>query len=398
MLLNIQILPPVLTIAISLLLIIIVLLKIFNYGRFCFIEYLGAASTAIIYFLLKWLLKDLVLLRDIVVLVFSTATLAYAIYDLFYYVGKLNAFNKRVNSLLKNAPFDYYFASNEKDLIFDFSNSFLDITNLEENELYGTLGLQTLLAKLNITSINEQPISETLFMRFHLDYENSSKVKSPSHFHVTLVDGGQELEFLGIIEPIFYKDKFVGRCVYLSKSNQQALKRIEEGLTSALETIKNDRSQLYAMMSMIENVVMYYDFNTSTYIVTEQMAKLLNLQQREYSIGEFINMIKPTDLQNYQEHSSVISSVEVTRVKYNLYLGDRYYPVYDDLMYLNRDSKLISIIHLVEYQKAEQIDDFNEVSFTDFSKPKEEVKEEPKEDFKDKLNETLKLLEKVLGE
>ena len=398
MLLNIQILPPVLTVAISLLLIIIVLLKIFNYGRFCFIEYLGAASTAIIYFLLKWLLKDLVLLRDIVVLVFSTATLAYAIYDLFYYVGKLNAFNKRVNSLLKNAPFDYYFASNEKDLIFDFSNSFLDITNLEEKELYGTLGLQTLLAKLNITSINEQPISETLFMRFHLDYENSSKVKSPSHFHVTLVDGGQELEFLGIIEPIFYKDKFVGRCVYLSKSNQQALKRIEEGLTSALETIKNDRSQLYAMMSMIENVVMYYDFNTSTYIVTEQMAKLLNLQQREYSIGEFINMIKPTDLQNYQEHSSVISSVEVTRVKYNLYLGDRYYPVYDDLMYLNRDSKLISIIHLVEYQKAEQIDDFNEVSFTDFSKPKEEVKEEPKEDFKDKLNETIKLLEKVLRE
>ena len=343
-------------------------------------------------------LKDLVLLRDIVVLVFSTATLAYAIYDLFYYVGKLNAFNKRVNSLLKNAPFDYYFASNEKDRICDFSNSFLDITDLEENELYGTLGLQTLLAKLNITSINEQPISETLFMRFHLDYENSSKVKSPSHFHVTLVDRGQELEFLGIIEPIFYKDKFVGRCVYLSKSNQQALKRIEEGLTSALETIKNDRSQLYAMMSMIENVVMYYDFNTSTYIVTEQMAKLLNLQQREYSIGEFINMIKPTDLQNYQEHSSIISSVEVTRVKYNLYLGDRYYPVYDDLMYLNRDSKLISIIHLVEYQKAEQIDDFNEVSFTDFSKPKEEVKEEPKEDFKDKLNETLKLLEKVLGE
>lgn len=398
MLLNIQILPPVLTIAISLLLIIIVLLKIFNYGRFCFIEYLGAASTAIIYFLLKWLLKDLVLLRDIVVLVFSTATLAYAIYDLFYYVGKLNTFNKRVNSLLKNAPFDYYFASNEKDRIFDFSNSFLDITNLEENELYGTLGLQTLLAKLNITSINEQPISETLFMRFHLDYENSSKVKSPSHFHITLVDRGQELEFLGIIEPIFYKDKFVGRCVYLSKSNQQALRRIEEGLTSALETIKNDRSQLYAMMSMIENVVMYYDFNTSTYIVTEQMAKLLNLQQREYSIGEFINMIKPTDLQNYQEHSSIISSVEVTRVKYNLYLGDRYYPVYDDLMYLNRDSKLISIIHLVEYQKAEQIADFNEVSFTDFSKPKEEVKEEPKEDFKDKLNETLKLLEKVLGE
>lgn len=397
MFLNILLLPPILTVGFLILLVIIVFLKLFVYKRFCFIEYLAAASTAIIYFLLKWLLEDYVLLRDIVILVLSFSTLIYAIYDLFYYVGKLNVFNKRVNSLLKNAPFDYYFASNEKDRIFDFSNSFLDITNLDDEELYGTLGLQTLLAKLNITSINEQPISETLFMRFHLDYENSSKVKSPSHFQITLVENNQEQEYLGIIEPIFYRDKFVGRCVYLSKSNKQALKKIEEGLLDALETIKNDRSQLYAMMSMMENVVMYYDYNTSTYIVTEQMAKILNLQQREYSIGEFINMIKPQDLQTYQEHSSIISSVEVTRVKYNLYLGNQYYPVYDDLMYLNRDSKLISIIHLVEYQKAESIEEFNEVSFTDFSKKVEEAPS-PKEDFKDKLTETLKLLEKVLGE
>ena len=153
-----------------------------------------------------------------------------------------------------------------------------------------------------------------------------------------------------------------------------------------------------AMRAMVENGVMYYDYNTSTYVVTEQMAKMLNLTQREYSIGEFINMIKPTDLANYQENSNIISSVEVTRIKYNLYLGDKYYPVYDDLMYLNRDSNLISIIHLVEYQKAENVDEESSSSFKDYSKQTVEEPVEKKEDFKDKLNETLKLLEKVLGE
>jgi hypothetical protein len=396
--LSIQILPPILTISFLTIVLVLILLKLFVYSRVCYIEYLAIIVSAGIYFLVKWLFKDAVLVREILLSAFALIIAGYSIYDLYYFVGKINAFNKRVNSLLKNAPFDYYFASNEKDRIFDYSNSFLDITDLEDNELYGTLGLQTLLAKLNIVSINNQPISETLFMRFHLDYENSGKVKSPSHFQITIIEKDQEQEYLGIIEPIFYKDKFVGRCVYLSKSNQQALKKIEEGLLSALETIKNDRSQLYAMMSMVENVVMYYDYNTSTYVVTEQMAKMLNLTQREYSIGEFINMIKSTDLPKYQEISNIISSVEVTRIKYNLYLGDKYYPVYDDLMYLNRDSKLISIIHLADYQQVENITEESSQSFRDYSKEVLEEQPEPKEDFKDKLTETLKLLEKVLGE
>jgi len=66
-------------------------------------------------------------------------------------------------------------------------------------------------------------------MRFHVDYENSSHVKTPSHFHMTLIENGQEQEFLGIIDPLFQNDKFIGRCVYLSKSNKQALRKIEEG-------------------------------------------------------------------------------------------------------------------------------------------------------------------------
>ena len=396
--LNVQFIPTSLAFSFLLIVLVLTLLKIFNYRRFCFIEYLSIALIAVVYFLLKWLIHDLVLVRDIVIACLSAIALGFSIYDLFNYVGKLNAFQRRTNSLLKNAPFDYYFTSDAKDRIFDFNDSFVDITNLEKEELYGTRGLQTLLAKLQITLINNQPISETLFMRFHVDYENSSHVKTPSHFHMTLIENGQEQEFLGIIDPLFQNDKFIGRCVYLSKSNKQALRKIEEGLQEALDTIKNDRSQLYVMMSMLENVVMYYDYNTSTYVVTEQMAKMLGLNQREYSIGEFINMIKPTDLALYQEQSSIISSVEVTRIKYNLELGGKYFPVYDDLIYLQRDSKLISIIHLVEYQKAETIDEESSTSFRDFSKKDEEEVEQPKEDYKDKLAETLKLLEKVLGE
>ena len=156
--LNIQALPASLSFSFLLIVLLLTLLKIFLYKRFCIYEYLGIAITAIIYFCLKWLIRDLVLVRDIILCVLSTGVLVLSIYDLFNYVSKLNAFHKRTNSLLKNAPFDYYFASDSKDKIFDFNESFVDVTGLEKDEIFGTLGLQTLLAKLQITSINNHMI------------------------------------------------------------------------------------------------------------------------------------------------------------------------------------------------------------------------------------------------
>ena len=91
--LSIQVLPPVLTISFLIVVVVLLLLKLFLYTRISFIEYLAIIATTGIYFLLKWLFKDLVLLREIVLTVCSGLVVAYSIYDLFYYVGKIKAFN-----------------------------------------------------------------------------------------------------------------------------------------------------------------------------------------------------------------------------------------------------------------------------------------------------------------
>lgn len=357
---------------------------------------LGAILLFITILILMYSLIDNHLVNDIILAVLSCSLCGYIVFDYIDADKIRNHYAHKATNLIKNAPFDYYYATDKKDKIVDFSESFLELSNSEPSELYKTLGLQTLLAQLNILTINGQEFSEPVALKFHYDYMNTAKTNNPAHFYMTLLENEEEIECLGIVEPIICNKRFVGRNIYLAKSNKETLRKIQAGLTEALNAIKDDRAQLYSMMSMVENVVMYYDYNTSTYVVTEQMAKMLNLVQREFSIGEFIGMIHPQDLPRYQEQSTIISSIEVSRLRYRLKLGDKYYPILDDVMYLNRDANLISVIHLEEYNSS---NDVPEVDIIKETKEKVESTENLEDvNYQDKILETLKMLEKVLGD
>jgi hypothetical protein len=58
-------------------------------------------------------------------------------------------------------------------------------------------------------------------------------------------------------------------------------------------------------------------------------------------------MIHPDDLASYQEQGAMINSMMPNRTKLRLYINKKYYDVYDDSLYLNKDSCLVSIISLV---------------------------------------------------
>ena len=372
---------------------ILVVFKTVHYRRLCFIECASLALICVLYVLFKNLVK-IQLLTDIIVCVLSIALLAYAIYDLFFKEGVKRAYLDKANTLIKNAQFDYYYATNEKDIIVDFSESLAELTKLKPHELYDTLGFPTLMSKLYITHINGEEITSTNALRLNSEYELTKESKKSGYFELTVMENNEEFNLLGVVEPVYYKNRFIGRNVYLSKNNKHTLNKLQDSLQFALNTLKDNRSQLYVMMSMIENVVLYYDYNTSTYVMTEVMAKSLGLSQREYNINDFINLIHPSDLQYYQEQSTIISSNEVTRVKYRLKLGMGYYKVYEDSIYLSKEGKLISIIHLVNYQSNNQEQTPNTVETQDTVK---EVVPQ-KVDYKEKLEDTMKVLEKLLGE
>ena len=71
-----------------------------------------------------------------------------------------------------------------------------------------------------------------------------------------------------------------------------------------------------------------------------------------------------------------------------------YYKPYEDSIYLSKEGKLISIIHLVNYQSNNQEQTPNTVESQDTVK---EVVPQ-KVDYKEKLEDTMKVLEKLLGE
>lgn len=387
--------PFIIWLVLGLISLFLFVFKTFIYRKLNFLS-LGALVLFLIICILMNVLSKNELVNNIILAVLSAGLCGYIVFDYIDTDKLRNHFAYKATNLIKNAPFDYYYATDKKDKIIDFSESFLELSNSEPNELYHTLGLQTLLAQLNILTINGHEFSEPVALKFHYDYMNTAKTNNPAHFYMTLMEKDEEIECLGIVEPIICDKRFVGRNIYLAKSNKETLKKIQEGLNEALNAIRDDRAQLYSMMSMVENVVMYYDYNTSTYVVTESMAKMLNLVQREFSIGEFISMIHPQDLSRYQEQSTIISSIEVSRIKYRLKLGDKYYPICDDVMYLNRDSNLISIIHLEEYNSSTEVPESNILKETqEIVEPKANIEDT---NYQEKIMETLKMLEKVLGD
>lgn len=371
---------------------IVVMFKTINFKRFCFMEYIALATLIIVFVSLKYILNDM-FVRDIIVLAISLPILVYSIYDLFLREGIRQAYNVRTNALIKNAPFDYYYATDDQDFITDFSETFMSLTGLEAYEIYNTLGFQTLMSKLFITHINGEEINNANAVRLNYDYMSTKDVNKSQYFEITIKENEEEFDILGIVEPVYYKNKFIGKNVYLSKNNKHNLSKLQDGLTDALKVIQDDRAQLYVMMSMADHVIMYYDYNTSTYVMTEVMAKKLSLQHRELNIEEYISLIHPADIQHYQEQGTVISAQEVTRIRYRIRLNKKYYDVVEDAIYLNRDGKLISIIRLADYQ--DNLEVFTKMETQEETKP---TIKESKVDYKEKLEDTFKVLEKLLGE
>ncbi|MBO4667013.1 MAG: hypothetical protein J5666_02635 [Bacilli bacterium] len=384
----IEYIPLIINIVFSCLLIFLVVFKKVNYDKFCTIEFLGIVLVGISYVICKtWLAKynliwETIMNGGLLVLVI------YSIYDLYELQGAKMTIFERCNQMVANAPFDAYYISDAQDMIQDFSDSFKELVNLEDEEIYQTNGCKTILNRLHITHINDVEMSSNLSVRLNVDYNAIYEMKSTYYAKLTYLNGEEEVDLNMIVEPIFYHNKFLGRNVYFAKNNSKVLNKLQDTLSNTLQTIDNDRAQVYAMMSMIEGVIMYYDYNTKTYVVTEQAATFFGLSQREYPLSEYVNLVHPDDFRHFEEQTSVISSIDVTTIKYRLKLGSKYYLIDENAMYLNRDANLISIVTLAktETEAAPVKEIVAEAA------PKKEI------DYKETLAKTAEMLEKLLDE
>lgn len=269
--------------------------------------------------------------------------------------------NRLANTFLGNAVHDYYFSTNSKDHITDASESYMELVSLDLNELRKSKGFQTMLSELKIQKINGREITEEVALKFVFDYDKSRGINETYQFDLQVLINNEEVFLKGIIQPIHYKNKFIGRNVYLINDSAATFNDLRLTIKNMVKELEDDQKQTYALMSLTKNAIMFFDYKTGTYVATEAMNNYLDFTQKEFTIEEFFNMIHPEDLRSYQEQGVMINSMMPNRSKLRLYINKKYYEVFDDSIYLHKDSGLISIISLASDPEIVSVKKQNEV-------------------------------------
>ncbi len=272
----------------------------------------------------------------------------YAIYDFIYAYLANKTRTYKVNDYLKNATSDYFFATNRKDRIVDASQSYADLVGLTIAELKRSKGFQTMLSELTIVKINGRDVTEEVALTFLFDYEKNAKYLKNYKFDIDVKEKNEIVTYRGLVQPIIFGKKVLGSNIYLSKDRLTIVNDLRESLKNAIIELEDDKAQMHALMSLTNQVVMYYDFHTQTYVATEALCEALGTDKKEYQLDEFFYMIHPDDMNYYREQGETINSVHPTRIKIRMAFGKEYYTVYDDSIYIGKESGLVSIIRLAQ--------------------------------------------------
>ena len=70
--------------------------------------------------------------------------------------------------------------------------------------------------------------------------------------------------------------------------------------------------------------------------------------KKEYTFEELFSHIHPDDVHAYIEQAETVNSMSITKIKYRMQIGDIYYQVEEDSIYMRKDYGLISIIRIAE--------------------------------------------------
>ncbi len=283
---------------------------------------------------------------NITICVVLTLVVVFSIMELLYYSNISQKFNKQANTFLSNSLYDYYFSTNKKDRIVDASESFLELVSLDLAEAKKSKGFSTMLGEMKIETINGREISDEVALKFLYGYEKTIKSNEIYQFDLSVVIDKEVVFLKGMIQPIYYKNHFLGRNVYLNQDHSATFDDLRTTIKKLVSNLEMDQKQMYALVSLNKNVIMYFDYKTKTYVATEALNNYLEINQKEFSIEEFFNMIHPEDISKYQEQGSMINSMMPNRAKLRLYINKKYYEVTDDSIYLTKDSCLVSLISL----------------------------------------------------
>lgn len=280
----------------------------------------------------------------------------YSIYDFIITYQVYTAYDRELNNYLKNNEFDFFVQTNQKDLIIGYSNKLPKITKMSGKDIKGVYCWKLLLDYLKITKIDGKDINLATVSDFLAQFKsaNSKHVVYSFKFEMPKVDDlvndeeePEYMNYIGIIQPVYYKKKLIGRNIYFYQDRMQVLDDLRQALKQATTDLETSYNFTYMMMSLTDYVGLYFDYNTRTYVATEAFMKFSRTHQREYTFNQFLDMMHPNDVDAYIEQAATINSIYVTKLKYRLLINDDYYYVMEDSININKDADLVSVIRVL---------------------------------------------------
>lgn len=280
----------------------------------------------------------------------------YSIYDFIITYQVYTAYDRELNNYLKNNEFDFFVQTNQKDLIIGYSNKLPKITKMSGKDIKGVYCWKLLLDYLKITKIDGKDINLATVSDFLAQFKsaNSKHVVYSFKFEMPKVDDlvndeeePEYMNYIGIIQPVYYKKKLIGRNIYFYQDRMQVLDDLRQALKQATADLETSYNFTYMMMSLTDYVGLYFDYNTRTYVATEAFMKFSRTHQREYTFNQFLDMMHPNDVDAYIEQAATINSIYATKLKYRLLINDDYYYVMEDSININKDADLVSVIRVL---------------------------------------------------
>lgn len=280
--------------------------------------------------------------------VLSLVILSMSIVSFIFIVRAHNAYKRKLTKYLKDSEYDFYLQVDKKSKIIDYGVSLLKTTGLLKNDVLNKNCWKLLADAFEIISINKMEATKTNMNAFIEEYEEAISKFKTYNFEISLIIKEKPITYKAIIEPIYLNSMLLGRNIYFYLDRMKNIEALQNELQNAIYDIERLKNQNYAMMSLYDGAILYFDFETKMYVATESFCRFTNTHQKEYTFTELVDYIHPDDLDGYIEQSETINSISVTRLKFRLLINDTYYSVMEDSIYLNGDNDLISIIRVIE--------------------------------------------------
>jgi hypothetical protein len=286
---------------------------------------------------------------------------------------------------LKNAEYDYFATVDRKDAIKDISISLAAKLGLELKDIRKYKFWEVLTeTAFNIVSVNDHLFIEDVKEEFKNEYLQENKLNVNYQFTLEVQNDDEEIDHYTIlIKPIFYGRKYLGKTIFIDRNRWQILTELNDSLGKLMDDYSKAKAQNHLLLSLTTGVLLYYDYQTRSYVMTETFRKVLNTAKTEFTKAELLDLIHPDDVQKYVSLCGDVNRQEVTSIIFRLKVNNKYRKIVEEALFIDDQQTMVSVVKTlpIREENSDNVDYIKSVT-TPSAATAKEIPASPGDDLK----------------